>query len=128
MTESERLIEAEKLLSEIEKRFPNWRSFRDLIDCIDITLYQRRNLMGIEMERDSLLVEREKTHGRFEDNAKVWQAICEMAGKTRFQNDSQRCAFNLIALKIARMIQTPQVKDHWDDIVGYAKLGSEACD
>lgn len=80
------------------------------------------------MERDSILVEREKTHGKFEENARVWQTICNMASRTAFQNDSQRCAFNLIALKLSRMIQTPQVKDHWDDIAGYAKLGSEACE
>lgn len=40
MTERERLMEAEKLISEIEKRFPNWKSYRDLLDCIDVTLHQ----------------------------------------------------------------------------------------
>ena len=34
----------------------------------------------------------------------------------------------MIFLKLARMAQTPGVKDHWDDIAGYAKLGAEACD
>jgi hypothetical protein len=33
-----RAADAERLLAEIEKRFPNWRSYRDLLDCIDATL------------------------------------------------------------------------------------------
>lgn len=80
------------------------------------------------MERDPILIERERTHGRFADNAEVWQAISTMANKTQFNSDVQRCAFSMIALKLARIIQTPKVKDHWDDLAGYAKLGSETCD
>lgn len=80
------------------------------------------------MERDKILVEREKTHGKFEDNAKVWQAICLMADSTRFKDDTQRCAFSMIALKMARLLQAPNIKDHWDDIAGYAKLGAETCE
>lgn len=75
-----------------------------------------------------LLAEREKTHGKFSENARVWQAICDMFRQTAFQNDSQRFAANMIFGKLARMAQTPGVKDHWDDIAGYAKLGSEACE
>lgn len=79
-------------------------------------------------ERDAILVEREKSHGRFEDNAEVWQLICSLGAKTPFKDDVQRCAFAMIAIKIARALQHPDVKDHWDDIAGYAKLGAEACD
>lgn len=34
---------AHSVIGEIEKRFPNWRGFRDLIDCIDCTLHELRS-------------------------------------------------------------------------------------
>ncbi|MGV1900709.1 hypothetical protein ACQZ6V_10505 [Agrobacterium sp. 22-3674b3] len=33
---------ADKIIGQIEDRFPNWRSYRDLIDCIDCTLHELR--------------------------------------------------------------------------------------
>lgn len=36
-----RAADAERLLAEVEKRFPNWESYRDLLDCIDVTLDQK---------------------------------------------------------------------------------------
>jgi hypothetical protein len=33
---------ADQIIGQIEERFPNWQSFRDLIDCIDVTLHQLR--------------------------------------------------------------------------------------
>ena len=34
----------------------------------------------------------------------------------------------MIALKLSRILSgQSNFKDHWDDIAGYAKLGSEAC-
>jgi hypothetical protein len=33
---------ADAMIGEIEKRFPNWQSFRDLVDCIDCTLHELR--------------------------------------------------------------------------------------
>lgn len=33
---------ADDLVSQIEQRFPNWRSHRDLLDCIDCTLHDLR--------------------------------------------------------------------------------------
>jgi|GEM_PF-4336512 len=33
---------ADQIIGQIEERFPNWRSFRDLIDCIDFTLADLR--------------------------------------------------------------------------------------
>lgn len=34
----ERAAVADQIIGQIEERFPNWRSYRDLIDCIDCTL------------------------------------------------------------------------------------------
>lgn len=33
---------AATILAQIEERFPNWRSYRDLLDCIDCTLSDLR--------------------------------------------------------------------------------------
>lgn len=82
-------------------------------------------------ERDPLLQEREKTHGSFDRNAFISQDI-----KTIFAKHGQgdldyvhREALDMIALKLSRILSgQSHFKDHWDDIVGYAKLGSEACD
>ena len=84
----------------------------------------------INTDRDPLLVEREKTHGSFKDNANAWMDIRETLRKHArpSTNNQQNLALEMIALKLARLCQTPHVKDHWDDIAGYAKLGAEACD
>lgn len=34
---------ANEIISEIEERFPDWQSYRDLIDCIDCTLHRKSN-------------------------------------------------------------------------------------
>ncbi len=34
---------ADRMIGEIEKRFPDWKSYRDLIDCIDCTLLVRKS-------------------------------------------------------------------------------------
>lgn len=36
---------ADQIIGEIEERFPNWRSYRDLIDCIDCTLHDLRSAL-----------------------------------------------------------------------------------
>jgi hypothetical protein len=33
---------ADAIIGDIEKRFPNWKSYRDLVDCIDCTLHHLR--------------------------------------------------------------------------------------
>ena len=38
-------------------------------------------------------------------------------------------ALDMIALKLSRILSgQANFRDHWDDIAGYAKLASEACD
>lgn len=78
-------------------------------------------------DREPILVEREKTHGSFAENARIWQSMCNLAKDGRFCNDSQRLAVEMIFLKLGRLIQNPAEPDHWRDIAGYAKLGEEAC-
>ncbi|SDL08047.1 hypothetical protein SAMN05428953_12671 [Mesorhizobium muleiense] len=37
-------MSADQIIGQIEERFPNWRSYRDLIDCIDCTLAELRRV------------------------------------------------------------------------------------
>lgn len=37
---------ADQIIGQIEERFPNWRSYRDLIDCIDCTLAELRRVQA----------------------------------------------------------------------------------
>lgn len=89
--------------------------------------------------RDPLLQEREKTHGKFAENAAVTQRlklIIRGDGPSAPINTGfdrmkmvHREALDMIALKLSRILSgQANFKDHWDDIAGYAKLGSEACD
>jgi hypothetical protein len=80
--------------------------------------------------RDPLLVEREKTHGSWESNACAARAIINAIDRWNTQDipTSQIMALHMIGLKIARALQHPSVKEHWDDIAGYAKLAGESCD
>lgn len=85
--------------------------------------------------RDPLLVEREKTHGRFAENAMVWVELnrvipSNFVAGLETDNPRQALALQMILLKLARLVTGPIAghKDHWNDIAGYAKLGSEACE
>lgn len=83
-------------------------------------------------ERDPLLQEREKTHGDFKTNALYSQTIKQNyrhAETDKYLKVEHREALDQIALKLSRILSgQANVKDHWDDIAGYAKLGSEACE
>ena len=92
--------------------------------------YEEWRKLNMGIDRDPLLVEREKTHGSFTDNANAWMDIREAVHKhaTQHNNNRHNLAVEMICLKLARLLQTPNEKDHWRDIAGYAKLGEEACD
>jgi hypothetical protein len=71
---------------------------------------------------DEILNEREKTHGDFEDVARVSQEIkdCFVRPDTSTSQDE---ALDMIANKIARICcGNPNEVDHWRDIAGYATL------
>jgi len=77
---------------------------------------------------ETILNEREKTHGSFLVHASVTQGIKNILyakGKMKF-NTRQREALDMIAHKIGRIVAgDPNYKDHWDDIAGYALLVSK---
>lgn len=86
--------------------------------------------------RDPLLVERQRTHGSFELNARISQVLKSViqgryVGQPSEYNSLDpvhREALDMIALKLSRILSgQASYADHWDDIAGYAKLASEAC-
>ena len=79
---------------------------------------------------DTLLSERAKTHGRFEDNARISQNIKDIFHGERAYHSMtnvQKEALDCIALKLCRILSGQGgYADHWDDIAGYAQLASKA--
>ena len=80
--------------------------------------------------RDPLLQERETTHGPFAKTSRIAQdlkAIYRHYGYDKLPS-AQREALDQIASKVARILAgNAGEPDHWNDVAGYAKLGSEAC-
>lgn len=86
--------------------------------------------MGDSIE--TLLAEREKTHGDYASVARVTQSIkrvMEVEPSYEELSDEHKQALEMIVHKIGRVIAgDPNIPDHWDDIAGYAKLASQAVD
>jgi hypothetical protein len=85
----------------------------------------------VMIERDPILVEREKTHGSFVRVAEMSRQLKQIIYKNNMHamDNRQLEAADMICMKLARIVcGNPKEKDHWDDIAGYAKLGSEACE
>lgn len=89
--------------------------------------------------REPILREREKTHGDFRKTSRIALELKHIFRRELGYNigkgfnpsiDGRRGeALDMIATKLARILSgSEDCKDHWDDIAGYAKLGSEACD
>lgn len=75
-----------------------------------------------------LLAEREKTHGNYEETARISQAIKSAMntsdGWPALESDMKE-SLELIATKIGRIISGDrESKEHWEDISGYAILVS----
>lgn len=84
------------------------------------------------MQRDPLLVEREKTHGDYRSTAEIAQRLKKVIHDNLQTQHPMFCnihreSLEMICTKIARILAgDPAIKDHWNDIAGYAKLGAEA--
>ena len=80
--------------------------------------------------RDPLLVEREKTHGDFRKNGEQWDKLVNALDIANHDiKPEMKLAIAMICLKLSRICSgQPFEKDHWLDIAGYAKLGSESCE
>lgn len=79
-------------------------------------------------EIDSVLSERQKTHGDFFEHARVTQKIKSVFyGKDL--TDVEREGVEMIAHKLGRIAAgDPHFKDHWVDIAGYAQLVARECE
>lgn len=78
------------------------------------------------MKTEDILNEREKTHGDFEEFAKVRVSLARSLGLSKRTNltAAQSIAASMILTKLARIVcGDPNFADHWDDIAGYAMLG-----
>jgi len=75
---------------------------------------------------DQILAERNRTHGEFDENARISQALkltLRDANGYAHLSMVQREALDMICLKISRIVSAnPNVADHWTDIAGYARL------
>jgi hypothetical protein len=115
------------------------RPFREILDAVDQGLEAERQAGPQEVETPAntlpsatdILDERQKTHGEFGDNARVSQAL-----KRAFRaelgwdllTDTERESMDMIALKFSRVLSgKPLQLQHWEDVVGYARLAEKLC-
>ena len=87
--------------------------------------------VATHQERLPLLETRQHTHGSFEDNAILSQALKRAFREVPGWNhltDIEREAMDMIALKFSRILSGKSMeRHHWEDVVGYAKLVEEKC-
>lgn len=90
---------------------------------------QSASSSNVESSVSTILATRPNTHGEFTDNAVVMQVLKDtIRAGTGYRNTSlvQREALDMIAHKIGRIVTgDPNFHDHWDDIIGYAKLARD---
>jgi len=78
---------------------------------------------------NSLLNEREKTHGDWKFVSRTTQELKLFWNVNADLTNSQREALDMIATKLARIVcGNPNEPDHWRDIAGYATLVAENLD
>lgn len=87
-------------------------------------------IMEAKPEPD-IIVERNKTHGEFGDNARVSQSIKRILRAEPgwdLLTDTEREAMDMIALKFSRLLSGKALElQHWEDVVGYARLAEKLC-
>lgn len=80
----------------------------------------------------ALTAVRGPVHGNFAEGASITQTIMDMLSRASSwprMNAAQKEAIHMSVHKIHRIVTgNPHHKDHWDDIGGYAELGSQACE
>jgi hypothetical protein len=79
-------------------------------------------------EIESVLAEREKTHGDFSEVAEIAQTIKSTYRRSYSLSNVEIEALDLIATKIARIAAGDRLADHWLDIEGYARLARRQID
>ena len=102
------------------------KSLVELLNDLEPSLREIQT-QGTKMD---IINERAMTHGLYKHTAAWSQSIKDMfRGSPNWQhmNDGQKEALEMIAVKIARLLNgNPQFPDHWDDLAGYGTLGSNS--
>ena len=98
-------------------------------ETVNIPIEQEFNSVVEENKTiEKILAARQKTHGDFRTHAAITDAIkfyMQQSSNWSTLGSMKREALDMIAHKIGRILAgNPNVKDHWDDIAGYAKLVS----
>ena len=80
---------------------------------------------------EDLLFERAKTHGSYIEQSLVAQrlrGILYSGSKCKEMNSQQQEALFQICTKLSRIVcGDPDFLDHWEDLIGYARLGLYGC-
>lgn len=97
------------------------RAIMDFVRIFD----DRKRPVTVLTEAESIVHgDREKTHG---EPSKNLEAIAAMWGPIFGTSVTpQQVCLAMIALKVARAVNSPSHRDHWTDIVGYVAL-AERC-
>ena len=103
------------------------KSLMELLNDLAPSLREVTIQQGTTMD---IINEREKTHGVYKSTAAWSQSLKDMfrsSGNWHNMNDGQKEALEMIAVKLARLLNgNSQFPDHWDDISGYGKLGANS--
>lgn len=78
-----------------------------------------------------ILSERGRTHGNFEENATFIQSIKDIVRQGKNWDNltlMERESIDMIITKISRAVCGKSIKDHYDDMAGYALLGGSYAD
>jgi hypothetical protein len=81
-------------------------------------------------EPADIIAERAITHGDFAKNAEVSQKLKAFFRQCGYDDlpPVQRECLDMMALKLSRVLSgKANHAEHWDDLAGYATLGSAAC-
>lgn len=80
------------------------------------------------MSVEDLIRARDNSHGNYKDNSELFMSFVDaLQDSPNFRElpSTRRKALILIASKMSRIVAGDHsFSDHWDDIIGYAKLGA----
>lgn len=78
------------------------------------------------MRIENILKNRKETHGDFAEVSATSEYLHKVIEYNDSLSDEQKTSLKMILHKIARIVcGNPNLKDHWVDIEGYAKLVSD---
>ena len=118
---------ATRLASERFARHPSVEALNAIENALRAAPGEIIEVSPSEMDNVLRIIEQRRTvHGEFRDNAGITQAFKYQLTQGKNWNDLtaiQKEALEMIVHKIGRILSgDPNHKDHWTDIIGYARL------